>query len=174
MKPLLTNVGDRYDKLSVVEKKEHKYVCKCDCGKTVLKSGQSLRTYKHLSCGCELNKHRRLPDGESAFRALLAAYIKRASRDGIEWGLDSDTFRGLTEGNCTYCGQPPSQVCAAHKRSNGTYTYSGIDRINPTKGYVPGNVTPCCKICNYAKLRMSVGEFSEWVVKVYNNFASRI
>ena len=34
---------------------------------------------------------------------------------------------------------------------NGQYLYNGIDRIDNKLGYIKGNMTPCCKICNHAK-----------------------
>jgi hypothetical protein len=30
-------------------------------------------------------------------------------------------------------------------------------------GYVPGNVVPCCHICNLAKKDMSYEEFISWI-----------
>jgi hypothetical protein len=44
--------------------------------------------------------------------------------------------------------------------------YSGIDRINPSLGYVVGNVVPCCARCNVAKNNMSVEEFSAMLDRI--------
>ena len=40
---------------------------------------------------------------------------------------------------------------------------SRIDRIDNTKGYIPGNVRSCCKHCNLAKHTMSEEEFNSWI-----------
>ena len=49
---------------------------------------------------------------------------------------------------------------------NGVFIYNGIDRLDPTRGYIAKNVVPCCKTCNVAKLRMSREEFLNWVWRV--------
>lgn len=40
---------------------------------------------------------------------------------------------------------------------------NGIDRVDNDKGYVPGNVSPCCWVCNIAKGTMSLDEWAEMV-----------
>ena len=42
----------------------------------------------------------------------------------------------------------------------GEFVYNGIDRIDSKIGYLPNNVTPCCKWCNKAK---SNTPHDEWV-----------
>jgi hypothetical protein len=49
---------------------------------------------------------------------------------------------------------------------NGAFIYSGIDRIDPTHGYISDNVVPCCRTCNVAKLKMTRDEFLAWAWRI--------
>ncbi len=65
--------------------------------------------------------------------------------------------------NCYYCGASPSNVM---HYSNGkkiiTY-YTGVDRVDNSKGYIPGNCVPACGFCNKAKNNQSLEEFLDWL-----------
>jgi hypothetical protein len=45
------------------------------------------------------------------------------------------------------------------KRTGEHLSFNGIDRINSAHGYVPGNVVPCCKVCNFMKQSLTQSEF---------------
>ncbi len=72
-------------------------------------------------------------------RAKWIHFRGTALRKGLEFDL---TLEGLLsdfwQKPCHYCGDPIETV--------------GIDRVNSSLGYVPGNMVPCCSICNYMKL----------------------
>ena len=51
--------------------------------------------------------------------------------------------------------------------------YNGIDRVDSSKGYEYNNVVSCCKNCNSAKMQLSIKEFKEHIIKIYNHFASK-
>ena len=74
----------------------------------------------------------------------------------------------MTQENCFYCGNKPNQTIKA-KGHNGDFVYNGIDRIDSSKGYVKGNVVPCCGRCNEAKMAISHKEFLSWVEQVYSH-----
>ena len=103
--------------------------------------------------------------GESSFARLVRQYRASATRRGIEFSLSTETVRTLTSANCTYCGVEPRQVMRS-KDSNGSYIYNGIDRIEASVGYIDGNCTAACKICNRAKTDMTASEWREWLVRV--------
>jgi hypothetical protein len=54
------------------------------------------------------------------------------------------------------------------KHSSGNYKYNGLDRVDNNRGYEKDNIVPCCETCNKAKLQMSLGEFLNWIKRVYN------
>lgn len=43
--------------------------------------------------------------------------------------------------------------------------YNGIDRVDPTKGYIIDNCVPCCTTCNYMKRILQRDEFLDHVKK---------
>ena len=85
-------------------------------------------------------------------------YRRNAIVRKLPWELTKDQFRNILTGDCYYCGD------------NGSlgYNFTGVDRLENKEGYVLGNVATCCKRCNQARNDMSVGEFLQWVTKVYN------
>jgi hypothetical protein len=87
------------------------------------------------------------------------------------WKLTNQQFDALTQGECHYCGAPPSKIGNAHRNGKsicyGNYVYNGIDRVDNNQGYVEGNVVSCCHRCNHAKKNYSFEEFQDWIDAVY-------
>jgi hypothetical protein len=63
--PYKDEKGNKYGKLTVIKKmpqrnKKHVYwLCRCDCGKKTVVTGNALRTGGTASCGCNNNKGRK-------------------------------------------------------------------------------------------------------------------
>lgn len=175
-------------------KKCHLWLCKCDCGNTKVVSSDNLSSGKSNSCGClkveELLKNpsnfkncRRIQDREEAiFKRLYSALKKRHNKLGFQ--LDNiitfDTFCELSKKPCYYCGKEWSREVHDRAYKKGSHIkdtllsdkilhINGLDRVDPSKGYVEGNVVPCCTTCNTAKHIMSLNEFLQWVSNIYNN-----
>ena len=57
-------IGNRYGSLYVIKyawfKNEHCYICKCDCGKYLVKRTGNLNNKLYRSCGCKINSSKRL------------------------------------------------------------------------------------------------------------------
>lgn len=66
---------------------------------------------------------------------------KRRVNRIVDWTIRFDDFKWLVEQPCWYCDAP-----AGHTRFG-----SGLDRIDPKKGYHLDNVYPCCRTCNTLK-----------------------
>jgi len=177
--------GKRINKLIVLKFEEYRpnsvgvrncyYRCKCDCGNEAIISQQELN-HGRKSCGCSLDEFRKnvfgkiarermsLPYGESSFNALYSGYVDRCKRKQREFKLTKEEFREITSKNCFFCGIEPLQIFSKGKKHrNGHYLHNGIDRIDSLKGYIIGNVLPCCEICNKAKRDMSLDEFLKWI-----------
>ena len=109
-----------------------------------------------------------LPKGRAAFNAVLYQMKRRAIKRGIEWGMTTEQVQRLTKQNCFYCGHPPSHS-KKHPNYNGEYVYNGLDRVDNNKGYMPGNVVPCCRVCNRMKGTMGVEDFVDHIerIKIY-------
>lgn len=153
-------------------KKSVKWSCKCSCGNNTSVRGVNLISGNTRSCGClhrEAARERRLlAEGEASFNIVFSRYKRRAEKTGLSFSLSEDTFKGLTKGNCVYCGVPPEQVESDCKKST-PYIYNGVDRVDNTKGYEEGNVVSCCGFCNFAKSNYSQEEFLSKIKSIYEN-----
>jgi hypothetical protein len=104
-----------------------------------------------------------VPDKElpkSPIHTLVAEWKRGARLRNKSWQLTDAQAAWLSKQPCFYCGKTPSQLRKRH-------IYSGIDRIDNTKGYQIDNVVPCCRDCNFAKKAMTFDQFKDWVTAVY-------
>ena len=173
------HAGKRFGRLTVVEllgntSSGYKWWgCVCDCGERVAVRSRELTDGDTRSCGCLQREYQSraggrniLPFGEASKNELLASYIKSATSRNHEWGLSREKFDELIDGECVYCGVSKNKERKPNKGVNGGFFYTGIDRIDSGKGYVPGNVVSCCWDCNRAKGALSDAEFREWISRL--------
>ncbi len=166
-------------------RREGRWLCRCDCGVEKYINTSNVRNTK--SCGC-LNRETAAENGRTAGRAAyipdrhrfltkrVANYYRTNARTrGIEWALSLDEVGSLILSECAYCGGQPSNKVKTENRLGEVeiLLHNGIDRIDSTKGYAIDNVVPCCKICNTAKLNMSLADFYEWVQRVYERIQEK-
>lgn len=72
----------------------------------------------------------------------------RAKADGFPFSMPKDVWLAMTDGTtCFYCGSQPA---------------TEIDKIIPLKGYVCGNVAPCCRKCNTQKSDLLPSDFTRF------------
>lgn len=174
----LDRTGMRYGKLVCIRRgpngtNEAAWVCLCDCGKETYVRSSGLRSGTK-SCGCSraTGKGSRprykshVPPGVSARNATIKGYKNSARSKGLEFSLTNEQFDRLTSADCYYCGIGPSRIKKISR--NGSWTFNGIDRVDNKRGYVDGNVVPCCSICNHAKATMSLSEFTSWIDRIIN------
>jgi hypothetical protein len=167
-------VGKRFGRLVVLEETVSKHnrsrwVCRCDCGKSCISTGKTLREGKKSSCGClrrevsqakvaKLHVDNTLPVGEASCNQLYSVYRWQAEKRRFEFSLTKDDFRRLTKGNCFYCGIEPLQT--HHQITCKTpYIYNGIDRQDNNVGYTVSNCVSCCGVCNDMKRTRTVEDF---------------
>lgn len=92
------------------------------------------------------HKRRRTPD--QRFVKARHDASKRAS-GAKEFSLTFVEYIDIINGRCEYCNSDISQEAG-----------SGLDRIDNDKGYILGNVNPCCSNCNRRRGKsMSAEEF---------------
>lgn len=116
------------------------------------------QTLKHKIAASRYNLS---PKGKAALRryhtsakGIFALYKARAKFLGIEFSLTRDVFENwYGQTNCNYCGDRILTI--------------GMDRLDSSKGYILGNVTPCCGLCNSMKNDLSPGQFAEHIKKIY-------
>ena len=163
-------------------RKQIKWVCKCDCGNIHVVTGESLRSGKSKSCGCLKHKesYNKIQDREMAlWKQLYNSTIKKRNKKmGFgETDISLDKFINLSKSNCFYCGQIPqnklkdvNKIYRDRLVSDTIIKFNGIDRIDSNIGYTLFNVVPCCEKCNRAKNIMSQDEFKEWIKKIYEHY----
>jgi hypothetical protein len=158
--------GQRFNRLFVLGRAENRgkkvyWTCQCDCGKTVETVHYSLRRGTSGSCGClqrevaARNGHARA-DKETPKRSLYAKYKQNAQRKNLVFELTFELFCWLTTLPCCYCGGDSSS-----REPHAVYPliYTGIDRWNNDLGYTEDNSVPCCKVCNFLKVKLSGEDF---------------
>lgn len=90
----------------------------------------------------------RIPPLENRYRDAWRHLRRNCRRRKLTLRLSKRTFRALIDANCIYCGKFPGNRI---KYDYIVLLYQGIDRLDNTKGYVEGNVAPCCYRCNSIK-----------------------
>ena len=175
---LIDLTGNKYGKLCVenfshIDRFGHSiWLCKCICGGYTLASGDNLTRNHTTSCGCsrisamkKIGERKRLCYGEACLNALFYRYKLGAKRRNFIFNISREIFQKKTSENCSYCGSSPKQIQRGG-RTNGDYTYNGLDRIDSSKGYTEDNVVPCCGRCNEAKMATDQKEFLDWNERV--------
>jgi 5-methylcytosine-specific restriction endonuclease McrA len=94
---------------------------------------------------------------------IRRGYIRHANRRGHSFDLTTERFEALIQQECHYCGNPAGNAISRHGLE---LHYNGIDRLDSAKGYVEGNVVPCCGHCNKAKLNLSHDDFLRLVGRI--------
>lgn len=186
MGKFIDRTGQKFGRLTVIERfieegkprRRTQWKVSCECGTEKVVDSDNMVAGKIKSCGClalEKNKTNfkgktpanTLEKGEGSLSCLINRYRVGARRRGFEYNLTREEFRKLSKQNCNYCGLEPSKSIQG-QRSNGEYTYNGIDRIDSSKGYFKENCVPCCEFCNKAKLNHSLEEFNNWIERIIN------
>jgi hypothetical protein len=178
MRAITDLTGKRFSRLSVVRlisstrvrgESSHtdtRWECLCDCGNTITTLTRHLNSGNTKSCGC-LHHDGPWAKPESIETEVFNRYKFSAKRRGHEFEITKEEFLELVKQDCFYCGEPPKQI--ARKDSKYPLTYNGIDRIDNSKGYIKGNIVPCCGVCNKMKLEMSVDEFKDRMKRILNH-----
>lgn len=147
-----------------------RWMLQCDCGGVVTGLYTNIAKGNLVTCGpkCPFRlariRHGYAP-GQSGLVQAWNLYRRKAKDRGIEFKLTREEAFALFKMDCYYCGVVPSNIA----KSNTTYggcLYSGIDRLDPTLGYVTGNVVPCCWNCNRMKGTLQHGEFFAHIQKI--------
>lgn len=133
------------------------------------------------TCGCKQRESKywksigpktmpwQLPYGVAAKNALFYGYRKQADRRGIEFTLTEDEFFDIITQDCHYCGIHLPAIQKTRGKSSGSFSYTGLDRVDNSKPYTKDNVTACCWKCNQMKHSNSYEEFLTHITKIYNH-----
>ena len=95
------------------------------------------------------------------WRTQLKNYKWTALSRKLNFNLTDEQASYLFQTPCAYCESPPNNGKPGHY-------YSGIDRIDNTKGYELDNCVPSCFCCNRAKKDRTLDQFLVWATRVQN------
>ena len=84
-------------------------------------------------------------------------YKTRAIAREISFEISFDQFLELWQKACIYCRSAIETI--------------GVDRVDNTLGYIPGNIAPCCTTCNLMKRGMNAQAFIDHCKRVDNHQA---
>jgi hypothetical protein len=158
-------VGRRYGRWLVlrIDGPRH-YICRCNCGDERRVIGGNL--YRGQSLGCAKCRYAAMDNGYIA--AWWCSVRRGAESRGHEVAITKDEALELLakQGNrCALSGVPIRMVKSRKNYSKRPATAS-LDRIDSTKGYIPGNIQWVHKDLNYMKQRFSQEYFIWFCRKV--------
>ncbi len=170
-------IGNTYGKLTVeglaCKRDGEKYWrCRCRCGEEVVKRGVTLKSGKIRACSHSCFSSDSF--FETSINQLIHATKQSAKIRNLEYSLTREDHEEIARSNCYYCGIEPSNELKTTRTKRLKIKYSGIDRIDPAKGYVKGNIRSCCIRCNVAKSDMAQGEFIEWISRLTRCFFNKL
>ncbi len=161
---MLLTTGSKFGKWVVRHKAtDGKYLCVCACGTEAEVPGTNLT--KGRSTQCKRCQNTKLEASESAFNKVYLSYVHSAKSRGLDWIFTKAEARMIFERPCFFCKRPPFAIRTA-RNCRGSFTFSGIDRLDSSLGYVRGNCVPCCKDCNYMKRDLPLVEFKEHISRI--------
>jgi len=168
--------GKKFGRLTVIKRGNNfrgrvRWWCKCDCGKEGYHSGWDLRSGLAKSCRClfkEMKKESNKENikAETPLNTLFYRYKRNAHDRLLNFNLSFKNFKKIISQRCFYCGDESQQT---FKTDCHSFKYNGIDRVDNNKGYIAGDVVPCCKKCNFSKTSMSQHNFFQWIERLYKN-----
>lgn len=95
-----------------------------------------------------------------------------AQRRHLKFEMTFDRYLELVFLPCYICGAPPQNVARKKfsryfdKPTLVEFRIQGIDRVDNTKGYVKGNIEPCCHRCNQVKSSLSLPDLEVMLAKI--------
>lgn len=99
---------------------------------------------------------------------ILHSLIKGSAKGKkIPFELSIAETINLISQPCFYCGEGYTTVYVVNSNKKTELHLNGIDRINSIKGYINGNVLPCCKTCNFMKREYPFTKFLNQVKLIH-------
>lgn len=178
---LIIKPGTRFGMLQILELSHiHKrdgryYKVKCDCGKEIVKKAWNLLNTGTSCCGCqkETGKKNWKYKGCGLITGTNVSFLRQRARiKKIKFNLTARFLWKLFQkqgGKCALSGIPLGFEVSRHlaRKATGSSSESAsLDRTDPTKGYIKGNVKWVHKNVNYGKHKQSDEEYVQLCKKV--------
>ena len=137
--------------------------------------GSLTNIQRQKSCGCNkaeiARQNGKTRTTEKSYtNSVFNAYKHSAAKRKILFEMTCDDVEEIIKQPCAYCGSLP--VLKKLKYIKGKpYPRNGIDRTDSKIGYVKGNLTPCCDVCNIMKNTLTTKEFYNHIKKIYEHIS---
>lgn len=133
------------------------------------KSTQYYRANKE-KCKAQQNKQNHTLNGKLVVLITTSRY--RSKLKGFEHSIDSSYLKQIYSEQNGLCAISGIEMTIRGKNHAADSPYSiSLDRIDPNKGYIPGNVWLVCTGVNLMKSRLSMDQFIDFCKKTVEHFA---
>lgn len=169
-------VGNRYGLLAVLSRSENKYgnglnnhrskaawLCRCDCGKEFITTGESLRSGRTKSCGCtrsESTKRRwNRTDEQKKATALARRQRELVARKQAKYNLTPEQQTSLYEAQGGICALPScTRPAGAFDHCHTTGKFRGLlcVKCNTMLGFAYDNPTRLREAADYLEEHRNV------------------
>lgn len=163
--------------------------CQCECGTIVVRTGTSLRRSKHSNCGngiCGILRGKDSPHfrgvGEISAGWFLNKIIRSANgekqgnrvRLPKELTIDMHYLWDLFLKQDRKCALSGLELTLPLNETSRAYSQStaSVDRIDSSKGYIPGNIQWVHKRINLMKNKLDNNYFIELCINVANTYSN--
>jgi hypothetical protein len=178
-------LGQKFEKLTPIFYDSGYWNCICDCGNKTIVSTTHLISGNTKSCGClkvnasknnvkyAIKANRKYKPHIASARRLWKSYCYQDKLCTLTF----DEWFNISQQNCFYCGNRPSNIynyfltkniSSQYAKDNGSFTYNGLDRIDNLLPHISNNVVACCLICNCAKCDYSLNDFYKYINTLKN------
>lgn len=167
--------GKRFGKLLVVARADGRtktrgvlWKCKCDCGGAVEVPSNSLTSGNTFTCGNRTEHPKSLGRVGEIPIAHINAIKQNATKRNLVFELSPDYLWLLFESQHKKCAMSGVELVFTSDKNPSSHrqdTTASLDRIDPLKGYVHGNVRWVHKDLNFMRLDFTDAEFSDWMWK---------
>lgn len=176
--------GNVFDQLTLIKKftkneprKKNRvfWKCICSCGKEIIRREdyliKRLKLNGKLSCGhsyeLRSGKNHHLWSGTGQLSGFYLATIKaRAKRKNLDFNLTTEYLWDLFQKQSGKCIFTKVELSFANTQRDRDDQTASLDRINPNKGYIEGNVQWVHKTINLMKNIIPHDEFIHWCTLV--------
>ena len=173
--------GRKFGKLRVLERAENgnngktRWLCKCKCGNEKIVHAEGLTRGTTVSCGC-YGKTKDWAGHGGICLSFWHSIRDGAKRRKLEFTVTIEEAWDLfqrQQSRCAITGEPLIFAKMGEYRSHRGSQTASLDRIDSSKGYIPGNIQWVHRIINEMKWDYPQEEFVTWCKRVVEHNAIR-
>lgn len=177
--------GYKFGKLTAIEYRgdktpsgERMWVCKCDCGNIKIVQRKHLRSGYTTSCGCLAHPSGNEHSGWKGHGEIPLDFFTTIKRNavsrGIEFDITIEYLYDLLLKQDKKCALSGVDLYFGRVNRDKKLTTVSLDRIDSSKGYVPGNVQWVHKRVNIMKNNMDEKDFIEFCKCIVEHHKTKI